>query len=225
MADQIYVAPIAAENDSGVKGIAVFTLSDNALQVAVAAIGLEPGQQHPMHIHGFADGTPSDPTAASDTDGDGFIETPEGVQAIGPILLPLAQQGGTGTDTSGSDGSGSGSGSGGNGSTTADANGTLHFTETFTSSDDFVAQLLNGNASLEGRAVEIHGLTVDGNAGAGTPGEVDGTAGYKPLLPVGGGVIEPLSQVSLADLLGGSSTSSGSTAAHNAADDFAAGTA
>ncbi|MBP2312861.1 hypothetical protein [Azospirillum soli] len=243
MADQIYVAPIAAENDSGVKGIAVLTLSNDSLQVDVAATGLEPGQQHPMHIHGFSDGTPSDPTAASDTDGDGFLETPEGVLAIGPILLPLVQQGGTGTDNS--DGGNGGSNNGGTGDNfvVADENGTVRFSETFTNSDAFVAQLLSGSATLEDRAVEIHGLTVDGNAGAGTPGEVDGTAGYKPLLPVGGGVIQPLSEVTLASLIGGNASGTVETGSgdqtgsgvggdtnatgptSDASDDFSAGTA
>ncbi len=37
---------------------------------------------------------------------------------------------------------------------------------------------------FELREYVIHGLTVDGSKGAGTPGEVDGTAGYKLVLPV-----------------------------------------
>ena len=36
---------------------------------------------------------------------------------------------------------------------------------------------------LQMRHVVIHGMTVNG-AGAGTPGEVDGTSGYKTVLPV-----------------------------------------
>ena len=37
------------------------------------------------------------------------------------------------------------------------------------------------------RELVIHGLTVPEGAGAGTPGEVDGTAGYKLVLPVASG--------------------------------------
>ena len=53
----------------------------------------------------------------------------------------------------------------------------------------------------------IHGLTVPSGAGAGTPGEVDGTGGYKATLPVADGFIQAASAVpepsSLAILLVG----------------------
>ena len=42
---------------------------------------------------------------------------------------------------------------------------------------------------LNNRAIVIHGLTVPVGAGAGTPGEVDGTGGYKAMLPVADGLI------------------------------------
>lgn len=41
--------------------------------------------------------------------------------------------------------------------------------------------------------IEIHGLTVEEGVGTGTAGEVDGTGGYKPLLPVAAGTIELVS--------------------------------
>jgi hypothetical protein len=46
----------------------------------------------------------------------------------------------------------------------------------------------NGGNELQLREIIIHGLTVPA-AGAGTPAEVDGTAGYKTVLPVAGGEI------------------------------------
>ena len=42
---------------------------------------------------------------------------------------------------------------------------------------------------LDLREMVIHGLTVDGSAGAGTSGEIDGKAGYKLVLPVASGEI------------------------------------
>jgi PEP-CTERM motif len=42
---------------------------------------------------------------------------------------------------------------------------------------------------LENRHIVLHGLTVGAGIGAGTPGEVDGTVGYKAALPVANGEI------------------------------------
>ncbi|MCY7271040.1 MAG: hypothetical protein LH485_03150 [Sphingomonas bacterium] len=47
-----------------------------------------------------------------------------------------------------------------------------------------------GATPLADRHIVIHGMSV-GAVGAGTPGEVDGTAGYKTLLPVLCGEIQP----------------------------------
>jgi hypothetical protein len=48
--------------------------------------------------------------------------------------------------------------------------------------------VIGSGTQLELREVVIHGLTVPA-VGAGTPGEVDGSAGYKVVLPVAGGEI------------------------------------
>jgi hypothetical protein len=52
---------------------------------------------HPQHIHGRVDafGNPLPPLSPVDLDGDGFIETPEAVPAIGPPILPLSSPPGT----------------------------------------------------------------------------------------------------------------------------------
>ena len=68
------------------------------------------------------------------------------------------------------------------GSPTADASGNIDYTQTFT-----VDATLLGD--LTKRAFEIHGRTVPANFGAGTPGEVNGTGGYKADLPVAAGLI------------------------------------
>jgi hypothetical protein len=172
----LYTADLTPLNNSGVTGEAWFSLDRYDLTVRINATGLEAGQQHPQHIHGLFDTNNAQrdsvlPTPALDTDGDGFIETAEGQAAIGTVILPLTLD---------------------DGSFPIATNGTLNFEQTYNLRDDgifagdFVALDL---VPLFFRAIELHGMTVDGTAGAGTPGEVDGTAGYKALLPVAGGEI------------------------------------
>ena len=48
--------------------------------------------------------------------------------------------------------------------------------------------MIGDGTELELREIVIHGLTVPA-VGSGTPGEVDGTAGYKVVVPVAGGEI------------------------------------
>ena len=45
---------------------------------------------------------------------------------------------------------------------------------------------------LTGREVQVHGLFVPATEGEGTPGEVNGTAGYKTNLPVANGILLPV---------------------------------
>src|SRR5918994_6845985 len=92
--EQHYFALMTSANNSGANGVAFLSLDpdDKTLTIDAAAIGLEPNQEHPFHIHGFADDRPSQlPTIAQDTDLDGFVETPEGEPVFGPVILPLTQ--------------------------------------------------------------------------------------------------------------------------------------
>lgn len=166
-----WTAQLASLNGSGVTGTATVTLLDDAIRVQVQASGLEAGQ-HAMHIHGLstATGIPLDSqpgTVALDADGDGFVELAEGRVAQGPPILTLGAP------------------------TTSD--GTIDFDQTFTL-DDGTAFAAGADAAdlfpLTARLVEIHGMSVAEGDGQGTGGEVDGTAGYKPLLPVASGEIQ-----------------------------------
>jgi hypothetical protein len=132
------------------------------LTVQINATGLEANEIHPMHIHGRLDanGNPLPPLTPQDLDGDGFIETPEAEQFVGPVLLPLDSPPGSGNFPTA-------------------PNGTINFTQTYTLS----SSLLNELMPLNFRVVEIHGMTV-GAQGAGTPFEVNGVPGYKAELPV-----------------------------------------
>jgi len=187
-----YTVDLDELNNSNIAGNAIFIVDSNesTLQVNVNASGLEPGQDHLMHIHGRFDpatGEPTDsvtPTLADDADGDGFVEVLEGLPNYGDILLPLATQN---TDT-----------------------GTIAYSETFDlTNDDLFFSPVSGNEytasdifPLRFRELVIHGQTVASGLGAGTDGEVDGTGGYKPVLPVAAGEIVGVPEPASLALLG-----------------------
>lgn len=179
---QLFTAQIQPVNGSDVTGTAVFAVEGDLLSVRVEASGLESGEIHMMHIHGLTDaatGLPLDSTApppTDDTDGDGFVEIAEGAASVGPVMLPLTSPPGGGADDF-----------------PIATDGTISFEQTFdlgqegVLAEDFTAADL---FPLDLRVVHLHGLTVPAGAGAGTQGEVDGTAGFKPALPVATGEIE-----------------------------------
>lgn len=165
-----YSGTIAPENGSGVTGTVLLTLTDlTSLTVQISAAGLEPNEVHPAHLHGKIGpgGTLLPPTAPVDLDGDGYIETPEGELAVGPPIIPL-------------------------GEFTVGPSGTLNTTTTVDLTNPLSFENGGSAATLDPftfLTFEIHGRTVPAGAGAGTPYEVDGTGGYKILLPVGGAPI------------------------------------
>lgn len=92
---QSFFADLNELNESGVTGTASIDIvpSEGSMTVTVEVEGLEPRQEHMMHIHGFPfDETfqPSVcPTLEHDTDGDGLIELAEGMPAYGGVLMAL----------------------------------------------------------------------------------------------------------------------------------------
>lgn len=179
--DHFYVTTLTGLNHSGVTGEAIIGFDEkaNTITVAISASGLEPNMVHIQHIHGFPDGTEAHtPTNAQDTDGDGFVELAEGQVRYGPILLNLT------TDHSNNSGGDNGHDHSGDltGFPTA-PDGTIFFVETYQLPDG----MLGADPMVALRELVIHGETVAEGAGAGTTGEVDGTAGYKLVLPVASG--------------------------------------
>jgi hypothetical protein len=183
-----YFAILTPSNNSAVTGAALVTFDEEGgtVTVAVEADGLTPGKIHPQHIHGFENDTPSRlPTIALDTDLDGFIETPEGETAIGPVILSLTASGEVVPEGDPQD------------FPIADENGTLSFKQTYQfdlsdADDAFIFDQLQDRVA--GRALELHGLDIPAGEGAGTPYEVNGTGGYIPILPVAGGLLLPLDE-------------------------------
>jgi hypothetical protein len=197
----VYRADINSLNGSGVNGLAEARLEGDMLWIGVYLSDLEAGQAHAQHIHGRFDstGNPIDsfvPTIANDTDGDGFIEVLEGVSSYGDVILPLSSPPPINNDAS-----------------------TISFREpgidqTFIYEQWFDLSLegtyfspVTGNSyvgsdllDLDDRVIVIHGMSVDGSPGAGTPGEINGTNGYIGSLPVAAGdfVLAPIPEPSTA---------------------------
>ena len=177
-ADRFFFAELDPLNNSGAEGAALLALNGDRLTVVTAATGVEPGQVHPQHIHGFDDEREANvPDLTFDNDQDGFVELLEGEQSYGPILLDLTSPPGSGLP----------------GFPTPSGNSFI-FAETYDLSDPksapMGAELLEG--PLTRREIVLHGDTVLEGQGRGTEGEVNGTPGYKAVLPIASGEIEEL---------------------------------
>ena len=173
-----YTADLTPLNNSGVYANFQLALDGNTLTVTEHATGLEANQVHAQHIHGLL-GADAPNTAlatpALDTDHDGYIELAEGQAAYGPILLDLSSPPGGAVSAF----------------PTAPG-GVIDFTQTYdlTQGGIFDAGITAADLfPLTNREIVIHGLTVPVGAGAGTPGEVNGSGGFQVNLPVADGFI------------------------------------
>lgn len=174
----VFVANLEPLNNSGVHAHFTLTLDGDMLTVSEHATGLEPNEPHPQHIHGLLGADAPNTMLASpadDTDHDGYIELAEGQMSYGPILLSLTSPpGGALSDFPTAPG------------------GVIDFTQTYNLADSSIFPMgisASDLFPLTDREIVIHGMTVPDGAGAGTPGEVDGTGGYKAVLPVADGFI------------------------------------
>ncbi len=192
---QVYTTDFTALNNSGVHahGLLFPDKEAQTLTVNIRAEGMEPGQVHPQHIHGFTvvgdDPDAKSPTIAQDDDGDGFVELAEGEDTYGPIQLNLTlnpQNSVHDHGTEGHDHTGEAM------FPTADENGVLRYTETFRfDRDDPNAQAIFDDITpLEAKEIVLHGLSTTEMQGEGTEGEVNGEAGYKAVLPVASGELQ-----------------------------------
>jgi hypothetical protein len=178
-----YTALLLPTNNSGVFGAAEITFDETTGTVTVDLdlAGLEAGQKHATHIHGFTDDRASIvPNLQVDADRDGFLESPEAAPYIGPVLLGLTEDGTISDAALTANYS------------EADANGRVSLEQTYSfdlNNPDEAAIFKELGDRMHGRVLQVHGLTVPETNGEGTRGEVDGTAGYKPLLAVANGVI------------------------------------
>lgn len=180
---QEFVTLILPSNNSGVFGAAriAFDAAAGSVAVDLDLGGLEPGQAHAMHIHGFTDDLASlIPNITLDADLDGFVEASEGASVIGPVLLGLTEDGSVTDAALVGDWP------------VADANGHVSLEQTyrFDLADPAEATLFGElRDRMEGRQIQVHGLTTEDGQGEGTRGEVDGEGGWQPLLAVAHGAI------------------------------------
>ncbi len=185
-AASVFFSLLEPSNNSGVSSYAVVSFDEVAgtVRAAFRGAGLTPGVEHPLHIHGFSDDSPSLlPNLSLDADRDGFVEDGEGDNVVGPVILALTEDGAINNATLGVN------------FPQADANGALSLVQTyrFNAADPEELSLLTElRDRFTGREVQIHGLEVPATAGAGTVNEVNGVAGYKPNLPVANGILLPL---------------------------------
>ena len=178
-ADRAFFADLNELSNSEAEGGALLLLKGSRLTVITAARGVEAGQTHVQHIHGFEDGRNATvPTLAQDDDRDGFIELAEGLDTYGPILLNLTSDPAAGLS--------------GFPTPTGDS---FLFSQTYDLSDSSNSELakLLDDVSLTRREIVLHGKSVLEGHGQGTAGEVDGTSGYKLVLPIASGEIRELS--------------------------------
>lgn len=86
-----YTASLGQLNGSGASGTANVSLDGNQLTVQIEATGLAPGAPHAQHLH--LGGQNICPDDSADENGDGLIETPEGVPFYGGIAASLTTEG------------------------------------------------------------------------------------------------------------------------------------
>jgi len=195
-----------------------FTINqmENTLTARINVSGLTPNKVHPQHLHGRFESSSceisapaSSPVAGeclkgpvtrdssiptleeNDIDGDGFLETVEGLPAYGPIILNLADpDAGLGNLTF----------------PTADSDGNLDFFETYDlGTTDLLFDPLNQTehtpdaliSFLTDRVYVIHGVEVDvtDSGVVGSLFEINSwTNGpeYFPLLPAAAGTVSPV---------------------------------
>jgi hypothetical protein len=145
-------------NGSTARGQAELRLSadGHTLTVLIQASGLEPGGIHLSHIHGLSQNGQSVDSTCPTT-----AQDTDGDRYV-ELAEGAVKYGPILVDFMNVD---------------PDTDGRVQFRKEFD---------ISGTQSalpLQMRHVVIHGMTVSG-AGAGTPGEVDGTSGYKTVLPV-----------------------------------------
>jgi len=190
MQTQSYHAQLEPLSNSGVRGTTDLSLTDNKLTVSIQASGLEPGQVHMQHIHGLLTdgGKALCPTAAQDTNNDGFISLLEGATTYGVIKLnftsPQTAFGPNDTMVNGTKVFAPFAGMPNmNDFPVADANGNVNFNETYTfdMSNPSAVAAYNSIKTLSNQEIVLHGATVPQNidtvGGSTTPA-------YDPLFPV-----------------------------------------
>ncbi len=196
--DQEFTGTFAALNESGAAGDMSITLNGTTAEVTINMSGLTDAV-HAQHIHGEVGAENVCPEAALDADGDGLINTIEGVPAYGLVKVSLTTEGDSSPDSAlAIDRFPSGS--------------TYSYTQTIELPEDIAGDLGNMN-------VIVHGLDIDGS------GAYDGDAvsSLDPELPLEATIPVACGKIVLAAAAptGGVATGAGGTAAAGNGSAFA----
>lgn len=149
-----------ADGGSDPSGTVDLTVDGTMLTVDLEASGLAPGLPHAQHLHGALDAANVCPVASDDADGNGLVDTTEGVPSYGTIQATLTTEG----DTSPA------SALAVDRFPIADEDGNLSYSRTFEVSDEIVD-------AIDNLHVVVHGIDVNGD------GAYDMGAGASPLDP------------------------------------------
>ncbi len=95
---QEFTGTFAALNESGAAGDIAITLNGTSAEITLNMSGLTDAV-HAQHIHGEVGADNVCPTAALDADGDGLINTVEGVPAYGLVKVSLTTSGDSSPDS------------------------------------------------------------------------------------------------------------------------------
>ena len=82
-------------NRSGADGTAILHKEGGKLDTRIYTTDMAPGLPHAQHIHGMAQAISECPTLAADDNGDGLVNTAEGLPSYGPIQVSLTTRGDT----------------------------------------------------------------------------------------------------------------------------------
>jgi hypothetical protein len=92
----VLTAHLTELNDSGASGKAIAVVRGETIRaIGIRARGLTPDAPHAQHIHFGEQAMNECPTLALDTNGDGRLNTVEGIPAYGPIVVSLTTSGDT----------------------------------------------------------------------------------------------------------------------------------
>lgn len=135
-------------NNSGSSSTANLSISGDQLKVDITGTGFTPNSPHAQHFHGSFDENKdfTCPTSAADADGDGQVNTEEGLPTYGDIMISLTTKGDTTPE----------SGLAIDRMPTADANGNLSYSRTITLPE-------GAGAKLKNLHIVQHGLDANGN--------------------------------------------------------------
>lgn len=81
-------------------GFATLIREGDSVRVILVAFGLSPALPHVIHIHGHMQAANECPDISADTNGDGLVDTVDGLPAYGPIQTTFSRTGGTSADFS-----------------------------------------------------------------------------------------------------------------------------